>query len=115
MRVALALGVLFCSQPLSAADQDVVIKIGFLTGNQYRALSDDDQHIYAMGVVDGMFLSPFFGASKSKTLWIESCLTRMEDDQVVAIFHKYLEENPTRWRQSMNVLAYAALKKACAK
>lgn len=94
---------------------DVVIKTGFLTGNLYRTLSEDNKRKYAMGVVDGVFLAPFFGASKQNLSWLESCLSRMQDDQIVAILDKYLSENPVRWHESMNALSYFAFKNACPK
>jgi len=99
-----------CSAALS---QEVVIKSGFVTGNQYRVFSATEKQKYAMGLLDGMFLSPFYGADKMKLEVLEQCATGMNGGQVVAVFDKYVSENPGRWHESMNVLAFAALTQAC--
>ena len=112
MRITIALLLIVIPSAAYPKD-DVVIKSGFVTGNQYRALPEDERRKYAMGVVDGAFLAPFFGAPKPELLWMETCLTRMQDGQIVAILDKYLSENPVRWHEPMNVLAYVAFKSAC--
>jgi hypothetical protein len=68
---------------------------------------------YAMGVVEGMFLSPFFGGQKSKVVWLETCATGMSDSQLVAVLDQYVRGNPARSHESMHTLAFAALKQAC--
>jgi hypothetical protein len=103
------------SASVLAADHDVVIKSGFLTGNQYRAMTDDARRKYAMGIVDGIFLSPFFGAKKENLSRLERCLSGMQDTQLVAILDKDLAEHPTRWHEPMNTLSYFAFIYACGK
>lgn len=107
---------LLAATSISAAAQevdDVLIKTGFITGTQFRSFSDPDRRSYSMGVLDGMFLSPFFGASKEQLRWLETCVTGMNDEQVAALLLKYVNDNPGRWHESMHVLAFAAMQDAC--
>ena len=110
--VVLAFLLVSCS--IAAASEPAVnIKHGFLTGNAYRALSQEARRAYAMGSIDGMFLAPFFGAKKEKLSWLERCATSMTDEQIAAIFDKYLRDNPGRWHETMNALGMVAMKSAC--
>ena len=96
-----------------AGEPAVFIKTGFVTGSMYRTISPDTRQAYAMGLIDGMLLSPFFDAKKQKLEWLERCATGMSNEQVAAIFDKYLRDNPGRWHESMHVLGWAAMKAAC--
>lgn len=107
------LGLMLAFWCTAALSQEVVIKTGFVTGNQYRVFSATEKQKYAIGLLDGIFLSPFYGADKKKLEEVEQCVTDMSDGQVAAIFDKYISENPGRWHESMNVLAYVALLRAC--
>ena len=110
--VVLALLLVSCS--VAAASEPIfTIKAGFLTGNQYRLLSQEARRTYAMGLLDGIFLAPFFGAKKETLGWLERCATGMNDEQIAAIFDKYLRDNPGRWHETMNNLGLVAVKNAC--
>jgi hypothetical protein len=93
-----------------AGEPEIVIKSGFLTGNAYRGFSPESRRAYAMGLIDGMFLAPFFDAKKQKLEWLERCGTGMGDEQIAAIFDKYLRDNPGRWHETMHVLGWTAMK-----
>ena len=107
--------VLILAAITNANTQEILIKTGFITGNEYLRLPDVNKLHYVMGVVDGIFLAPFFGAPKDKMDWIEKFLVNMTDSQVTAIINKYLQENPQRWHESMNVIIYSAFREACLK
>ena len=66
-----------------------------------------------MGLIDGLFLSPFFGAPKARIQWLENCVERMTDEQVAAIISKYLSDNPARWHESVHTSVYSALLQSC--
>lgn len=112
-----SLKILLVSATLSFAEpgQPVYIKEGFLTGNSFRELNYDGKRAYAMGFLDGVFVSPMFDAPKKKLQWIERCAVGMTDEQVVAIFKKFLSENPPRWHEPMNILAWVSMKESCQK
>lgn len=95
-----------------ASDQDVLIHNGFATGIDYVKMSKSEKRVYAMGVINGMLLAPFFGAPKDKMKWFESFVENMNDEQVAAILSKYINDNPGRWHEGLHILMYAALKDA---
>lgn len=102
----------FCA---NANEPAVEIKAGFLTGNAFRTFPQQAKSAYAMGLIDGMFLSPFFGAKKESLSWLERCATGINDKQIVAILDKYLNDHPGRWHETMHVLGMLAMKDACGK
>jgi hypothetical protein len=91
------------------------IKSGFLTGTQYRTLDEPRRRAYAMGLIDGIFLAPFFEANKQTLEVIERCTIGMQDGQIMAILDKFLRDNPARWHQPMNLLGFVAMEEACAR
>lgn len=100
---------------LADLNEPVLIKSGFITANDYRGFSPQQKHAYAIGFMDGLFVAPFFSAPKSELIWVENCATGMTDYQVAAILDKYLRDNPARWHESMNTLAWVAIKDGCKK
>ena len=96
-----------------SAAQDVYIHNGFVSGNDYRGWSSTAKERYVIGLIEGMLLAPFFGASKEQLSWLEECATGMTSSQIVAILDKYLDENPARWHEDMHALGYVAMKDAC--
>jgi len=99
----------------AAPTDPVAIKSGFHTGNSYRALGPTSKRNYLAGFVDGAFIAPLFDAPKTELRWIERCVTGMTDEQLVAVVDKWLAENPVRWHESMNILAFVAFKEGCPK
>jgi hypothetical protein len=103
-----------CSgQSIAKDDGSVLIQNGFIKGNDFRVLDSGSKNMYSMGLVDGILLSPLYGAPKLKLEKFESCTTGMNGSQLAAIFDKYLAAHPERWHQSMHTLAFVALKEAC--
>jgi hypothetical protein len=66
-----------------------------------------------MGAINGMLVSPMFGAQKEKLRWLEVCTENMTDDQVAAIMAKHLRERPERWHQGLQIESWVAMKEAC--
>ena len=91
----------------------VYIKTGFMKGNEFLALSSGEQEAYAMGLIDGMLLAPFFDAPKTKTDWLESCIAGMTDTQVVAMLKEELENNPGTLYYSVHTAMYRAMLEGC--
>ena len=95
--------------------QGIMIHAGFITGNDYRNLSEERRRAYVMGVVDGMLLAPFFGGDKSQAKWLEACVEGMRDEQLQAVVAKYLADNPAEWNLYAHVLVYSALRESCSR
>ncbi len=103
----------FSSQSLARDDGSILIQNGFIKGNDFRILDGPSKNMYSMGLIDGILLSPLYGAPKSKLEKFEGCTTGMNGTQISAILDKYLAAHPERWHQSMHTLAFAALEEAC--
>ncbi len=95
------------------SSQFALVKGGFLTGNSFRAATDNEKIGYAMGFIDGVFVAPIFAAPIKEIKWVEKCVDGMTNKQVVAILNKFLDDNPARWHEPMNILAWAAIKTVC--
>jgi hypothetical protein len=116
MRVGFASGVLLLalSADLCFADAPpIMLNIGFISGQQYLAMDERSKRGYAMGLIDGMFIAPIFGAPQSKLDRFGKCTGGMTDEQVAAILTKYLREHPAHWHESAHTQMYAALLEAC--
>ena len=113
MRAALLLTLIMLSCSAAGQSDGIVIKSGFITGIEYRAFDTNEKKKYVMGLLDGTFLAPFFDAKKNKIEWLERCATGMNDAQIIAVVDRYLSDNPARWHESMNALAFLAFKHAC--
>ena len=100
---------------LADLNKPVLIKTGFITANDYLSYAPQRKRAYAVGFIDGMLVAPFFSAPKSELSWVENCIVGMTDYQVAAILDKYLRDNPARWHESMNILAWNAIKDGCKK
>lgn len=100
---------------LCHASEKVTVHTGFITGNTFLTLEPTSKNIYATGLIDGILLAPFYGAPGDNLKYFETCATGMPVRQVVAIFEKYLKENPEGWHRSMHVLGHLAMKQACRK
>jgi len=101
-------------QQQSAQEQGVPIHNGFGTGQSFLDdMSPAQQRAYAMGAINGMLLSPMFGASKAQLHWFESCVENMTDEQVAAIIRKHLRDHPERWHYGLHIESWTAMKAAC--
>jgi fructose-specific phosphotransferase system IIC component len=113
MRMKPLLAVFFLSiLCLTLAADRIIIKTGFLTGNDYTNFSETEKRAYCSGFVNGLVMAPTFGAPKEKTAWIEEYSVGMTDQQVAAILTKFLNDNPGKWQRPMSILSFEAMKTA---
>ena len=96
------------------AEEGIHIHNGFVTGNEFLEMPRETQSAYATGLVDGMFLSPFFGApDRGEISQLGQCMVGMTDLQLVAILNKEMTEHPEIWHEGMHTIAYRALSYVC--
>jgi len=101
-------------EPGPTKEEGILVHNGFGTGQTFlNDLSDAQRRAYAMGVINGMLISPMLGAPKEKLAWLETCAERMTDEQVAAIITKHLREHPERWHYGLHLESWAAMKDAC--
>ena len=95
------------------------IQNAWITGNEYRQMPESQRVVYVMGLLDGIKISPFFGAPSGPE-GPEGVLARqyyctkgMSNYQLEAILQKFLNEHPERWHDDIHTLFYGALDSAC--
>lgn len=91
----------------------VSISNGIVKGNTYRDWPDGAKQGYLMGVVDGIYLSPFWGADSKDVTPLQNCLIGVRSDQLQAIVDAYLNRRPEIWDETMHTSVYGALLDAC--
>jgi hypothetical protein len=103
---------------LRAAAQDShVIHNGFVKAEMFLKFDEPNRRAYAMGLMDGMYMAPDFGAPDNSKLLMKltSCVEGMSSSQVAAIMEKYVREHPERWDWDMKDDGYEAMIEACNK
>ena len=96
-----------------AAQQRVTISRGFFTGKEYFEMSESEKRAYATGAVNGMLVSPFFGASEDRVAWLKTCTAKLSDEETAGILTRYINGDPSQQSLSLNVVTFNALKDAC--
>lgn len=96
-----------------ASQQKVSISRGFFTGKDYFEMSDGEKRAYATGAINGMLVSPLFGAPEDRVNWLKTCTVKLSDEETSAILSKYILSDPNQMTLSLNVVTYNALKHAC--
>ena len=101
--------------PSSAQRHTVVIHNGFLKASDYLDMDAENQRAYAMGLLDGMYMAPNFGAPDNNKLLIKvaTCVEGMKSSQVAAIIEKYVRDHPDHWQWDLKDMGYNAMLQAC--
>ena len=113
-RVLIVLAFLICVDGY-ASQQPVSISRGFFTGREYFEMSDSEKRAYATGAINGMLVSPFFGAPEEGVHWLKTCSAKMSDEQTASIITQYINNDSSQRSMSLNVVTFNALKNACEK
>jgi hypothetical protein len=106
-------GALLTLANAASAQEPVWVQDGFMTGEAYLSMDADSQANYAMGVIDGLILSPLVGAPPSKIGWLQGCLANMSGTQVAAILKKQVQDHPESWHRPAHTQMYSALVSTC--
>lgn len=103
----------------NAFGQTGLISKGFLNGHDFREMGEHGKHKYLIGMYDGIFLSPFYGASNQNKdwNWYLPCATRLirSSEQLKTIIDNYLNAHPEKWNDFMNTIFFFSMKEACGK
>jgi len=98
----------------SQKEKTVAINSGFLTPEEFLALSKDGQAAYSMGFVDGVFLAPYFEAHDDAPLFVgfKACIQGKGASQIASIIEKRIKSQSEI--HQLNMLAFNALISDCA-
>jgi hypothetical protein len=95
-----------------ANQQTVKISPGFFTGKDYIDMADTEKRAYVTGSINGMLVSPFFGAPEENLNWLKTCTAKMSDEQLAAIVTRFVRDQPNQ-EANLNVLTFGAIREAC--
>jgi hypothetical protein len=98
---------------LSGFLQPVNVQNGFITGTVFREWPEVQQDRYVMGLLDGMFLAPLFGAPEPNMSRLRQCVVGMGDRQLSEMLRLHLAQHPEIWHQSAHGTMFAALAEKC--
>lgn len=87
----------------------VFFNSGFGTGNDFRAMSEEDREMFAAGFFDGLLCAPFFKAPAKEMEWLDAFAKGKTPTQISAIIKKSLDKTPENWDQPLNSLAWKAI------
>ena len=88
---------------------------GTITTQEYLDMPQGARKVYVMGLMDGLFLAPMFGApanNKWRTA-IQTCVEGKPVSQLMSIIEKYMKAHPEVWHADAHFEAYNALSRAC--
>jgi hypothetical protein len=83
------------------------------TGQDFMGMPESTRPTYVMGLINGLFLSPLFGASRQNIAWLETCLEEKNGTQIAEILSQYIEQHPTELQEQLHAASYRALLQAC--
>jgi hypothetical protein len=88
---------------------------GFVKAGDFLEWDENGRNGYAMGLLDGMYMAPAFGAPDNNKVLIDiaTCAEGMKSSQVVAIIDKYLRDHPEKWHWDLKDIGYNAMLTAC--
>ena len=93
--------------------EGVWVPNAFMTGQRYLALPADNQAAYVMGLVDGVYIGPLFGASEASVIAVQNCLQARTNFQIAAILSKYIQDHPERWHEGAHLLFNSRMLELC--
>ena len=88
------------------------LEYGFLTGNDYRALSYGSRRGYVIGVIDGLYVSAAIGGNEPKLHQLKLCIAHTTGKQLTVIVDRFISD-PKYGDQNMNNLVFDALTSTC--
>jgi len=113
-RVLIAFFIAVFSLPAWSQDAPPVrIVGGYVTGKGYMDMDGLEKKAYLMGLFEGMFLAPAFGAPEISEKWLLDCTKEVSlNDFRSYMFQYYLKRDELHENQSP-LKAYRAIKALC--
>ena len=82
---------------------------GFIHGQQYRQMNQNQKESYVTGVIDGLMFAFAVTKQTSSQQWLEECIKGIPVDQLTAIVTKYIINNPEYSKVTANGLVFNTL------
>ena len=109
----LPLVALIAAVTVYANQKQVKISRGFFSAKDYLSMSDTERRAYATGAINGMLVSPFFGAPDENLQWLKTCTGSMSDEQLATVLSTYIRNDPNNLESSLNVVKFNVIREYC--
>jgi hypothetical protein len=86
---------------------------GFLKAGQFKDLSPEMREGYAMGLLNGLFVSTIFDANEEGLKTLSDCTKEMGSGQIAEIISKYVREHPEAWHEALSTQSLNAMISVC--
>ena len=80
----------------SAHSQSGII-LGYVTGNEYMKLRDDERTLWLIGVMDGMMAEDLVANKRQDGPWLGHCIRSLPKIQIKAMLDQELQSRPDTW------------------
>jgi|TARA_B110000902_G_C13890730_1_gene430465 hypothetical protein len=89
------------------------IILSYVTGNDYLALSERDQDLWFVGVLDGTMSEGNIIEKDPMGNWLSKCASNTPIPQFKAIYEKELRNNPDGWHAPAAFIVRGSLRSYC--
>jgi hypothetical protein len=89
------------------------VVLGYITGNDYMKLSNEQRTGWLVGALDGMMAESIAVTNDPSGPWLGRCVGKMETSQVQAIFEQELTAKPEGWHAPAAIILRARLFAVC--
>lgn len=87
---------------------------GYVTGKGYLDMDGVEKRAYLMGLMEGMFLAPAFGAPEGNLKWLLDCTSQVGLNDFRSSMFQYILRRDELYENQSPVKAYRAIKALCA-
>ncbi len=93
----------------------VMVGPGFFTAKDYLDMTDNEKRAHATGAINGMLVSPLFGAPEDNVNWLKACTAKLSDEDIAGILTRYIREQESQLNYNLNIVTFNAVRNACPK
>lgn len=87
---------------------------GYVTGKGYMDMDGLEKRAYLMGLFEGMFLAPAFGAPEISEKWLLDCTAQVSLNDFRSYLFQYILKRDELHENQSPLKAYRAVKALCA-
>lgn len=73
------------------------ITLGYINGNEYLEMPDDNRTVWIVGVMDGLMAEAALVSKAPKGPWLGRCLRGISIPQIREMFEQKLRQQPDSW------------------
>lgn len=89
------------------------VVLGFITGNKYMDMNENDKVVFIVGAMDGIMVKSLEYDKEKKEPWLGTSVKGITIAQIQAVFEKELKENPEWWHAVAAMIFRSKMIKYC--